>query len=241
MRRRGEFIVNFTTTKNQCGSGGQKLYRYVCEIEVGESLDDHGFILDNYKVQEYFDREYGNASTAYSCERIAQIATMTFLNMLRNRERDVHRISVTIFGSEHAGLTATWRKEEKAAQSRDELLRDLKLDPGTMLFGMSLTEIQRRIDFWDEMHAPRTDSKPIETVKMDLSAIENRVLSNINPRVYDNVKPEPVCDFCKEKVESDSDWAGAGAQWVHKSGYYSCTNFSSLATFNGSERTFPRR
>jgi 6-pyruvoyl-tetrahydropterin synthase len=111
MNREGSFVANFSHATNQCGTKGQHIYRYIVEIEVGESLDDHGFILDKYRVQEYFDREYARAEIALSCERIAQYAATTFLNILRNRGRVVHRVSVTIFGSEFAGLTATWTNE----------------------------------------------------------------------------------------------------------------------------------
>lgn len=236
MRRRGEFIVNFTTTKNQCGSGGQKLYRYVCEIEVGEALDDHGFILDNYKVQEYFDREYGNATTAYSCERIAQIATMTFLNMLRNRQREVHRISVTIFGSEQAGLTATWRKEVKAAQEELGLGTADMWHNGTKSYYRA--KLLKKLTMEEALFDPTEE--PIEVVKIDLSKVEKRVIQMTEVPL--------ACDFCKESVESDHDQKQKeGAQWIHKHGYYTCLNKnfrganvatvsgSTVATVNGSE------
>jgi|SRR5581483_8531651 len=115
MSRTGTFVANFTSAQNQCGGEGQQIYNYTVEITIGESLDDHGFVLDNYKVQEYFDREYKHVEGARSCERIAQIAVHDFRNMLENRGRDVHSIRVTIAGSSFAGLTATWTKEPTGA------------------------------------------------------------------------------------------------------------------------------
>lgn len=195
MRREGQFVTNFSTSNNQCGKAGQQIYRYVCEIEVGEQLDKHGFILDNYKVQEYFDAEYRSAVSARSCEQIALRAAEDFQFMLASDGRTVHRVSVTIYGSEFAGLTAVWTAP--AAQKTDardvnappidvqfdyaeaeQRVQRMKSDPGTTLFGMSLSEIRKRIDFWDEAHAPVTITK--------------------------SVQPEQVlCDYCKQPIELD--------------------------------------
>jgi hypothetical protein len=237
MRRRGEFIANFTTTKNQCGSGGQQLYRYVCEIEVGESLDDHGFILDNYRVQGYFDREYAKPQIARSCERIADIAVGDFRTMLEEQGREIHRVSVTISGSDVAGLTATWKRGAQKDEA-DLGIADVWHN-GTKSYYRA--KLLKKLTTAEALFDPTEE--PVEIVKIDLGAIENRVLSNIKPRAYDNAKTEPVCDFCKEKVESDrvQDQTD-GAQWIHKHGSYRCKKNNvatvsgyTVATVNGSE------
>lgn len=227
MRRRGEFIVNFTTTKNQCGSGGQKLYRYVCEIEVGEALDDRGFILDNYRVQGYFDREYSTPQPARSCERIADIAVGDFRTMLEGRE--IHRVSVTISGSDVAGLTATWKRDVRAAQNeeRDEVLSDRLLGTADVWHNGTKSyyraKLLKKLTTEEALFDPTEE--PIEVVKIDLDAIERLA----------------VCDFCKEKVVSDHESMYKGkAQWVHNYGAYMCrTHGSNVATVNGSESVSP--
>lgn len=114
MRREGQFVTHFNRASNQCGTRGQNIYSYICEIEVGPNLDDHGFILDNYKVQGYFDRTYMLPQPAQSCERIAQLAADHFADVLTRNGRDVKRVNVTISGSSFAGLTATWEAERPA-------------------------------------------------------------------------------------------------------------------------------
>lgn len=114
MQRKGRFIVNFETTLNQCGKERQRIYSYNCEIEVGDDLDSHGFIIDNHEIDAYFKRQYAEPQPARSCERIAAIAATDIAGMLQQRGREVRRVRVTIYGAPAAGLTAEWRDDPPA-------------------------------------------------------------------------------------------------------------------------------
>ena len=117
MRRLGRFVANFETTQNQCGKEKARIYNYECEIEVGPNLDQHGFILDNYEVDNYFKRHYSVPQPALSCERIAQIAVNDMVTILQERGREVHRVRVTISGSRIASLSAEWRNSDARPES----------------------------------------------------------------------------------------------------------------------------
>lgn len=127
LQRHGSFYVHFTGTDNQCGSERQTAYQYHCELKVQGELDEHGFVLDNENVQTYFKQTYGRRQPALSCERIAERAVRDILYQLEDSGRDVLSVSVRIWGSAEASLTAEWRKGDAIEQPTNDNERESEL------------------------------------------------------------------------------------------------------------------
>lgn len=264
MRREGQFTARFNTRGNQCGTGGQQIYTYLCEIEVGEKLDNRGFILDNYEVQGYFDRTYASDQPAQSCERIAQIAASHFADLLQRNGREAQRVSVTIRGSAFAGLTASWTPEKEI--SVDPRLGEVKV------FGLTPPELLERINFWDQQHSnpvgipgqivygdfeKMNSASLIPSVQPDLgeadvwhngsrSYYRARLLKRLTPEEanFDPTDPEPVevivCDHCHKPVELDGgelfgNMPKGREDYKHKGADWRCAPGLTQATVNGQE------
>src|SRR5579859_7836789 len=129
MVRRGNFTANWKTTENMCGvtESHNPTYNYVCEIECGTILDEHGFMIDQLDVDRYFQVKFAasrrnpNGVNALSCERMAIICCDDVKYMVESHMMkatggsEVHRIAVTIFFNETAAMTAEWKATNENA------------------------------------------------------------------------------------------------------------------------------
>lgn len=129
LKRKGTFHAHWNSTHRMCGvptksySGRELLsyqYSYECLIEAGTKLDSNGFIIDQLKVDEYFNTKYEKVGPAKSCEIIAQHAVKDIADMLKdNGMKEVYRIAVTVAFNELASMTCEWVKPE-AKKNVDE-------------------------------------------------------------------------------------------------------------------------
>ena len=122
MVRRGTFRANWNTTENMCGItlSTNPTYNYICEIECGTVLDQHGFMIDQLDIDRYFRKKFEtfNGVKALSCERMAIICCEDVKYMVESHMMkatggsEIHRIAVTIFFNETTAMTAEWRASE---------------------------------------------------------------------------------------------------------------------------------
>lgn len=130
LKRKGTFHAHWNSTHRMCGvptrsySGRELLsyqYSYECLIEAGTKLDSNGFIIDQLKVDEYFNTKYEKVGPAKSCEIIAQHAVKDIADMLKDNDgmKEVYRIAVTVAFNELASMTCEWVKPE-AKKNVDE-------------------------------------------------------------------------------------------------------------------------
>lgn len=116
MTRRGSFHVTTlprVQNTNQCGKVGQGRFNYTVIIESLPYLDDHGFVLNNFAVHNYFVDRWKDVKIVPSCERIALDALEHFVKLAAR----ALKIEVTINSALHpepddegsfSGLTAHW-------------------------------------------------------------------------------------------------------------------------------------
>lgn len=106
--RAGTFSVTserYAAQENQCGAVGQQMFVYKVRIHATPGLDERGFILDNKKVQHYFDSGFRNLTEVPSCERIAMQAARALAAMCRTATR----VDVTISAAGYdASVTASF-------------------------------------------------------------------------------------------------------------------------------------
>lgn len=107
LERSGEFSVRYKHDHwGQCGpTNTTDVLQYSVKLvmEAG-ALDKDGFVIDNFKVQEYFHNTYHEVEDFHSCEVIAIKAVGDFKWMLGHK---LKRIECTIGGMPQAKLTAT--------------------------------------------------------------------------------------------------------------------------------------
>lgn len=122
MIRRGRFECHWRTTENMCGitSSNTPSYNYVCEIECGPVLDQHGFMIDQLDVDKYFQTKWSARAGGYtghialSCEKMAlacvdDVKYLVEAHMMKAAGfSEIHRLSVTISFNETAAMTAEW-------------------------------------------------------------------------------------------------------------------------------------
>jgi hypothetical protein len=119
LRRSGMFKCNWSDFGNRCGTDPQPIqeYRYQCEIETTDVLDEQGFIVDqldvNNTMQQLF---YPEPTHARSCERIAIAAVFSMLKLINERSvAKAYRVTIGVGvvvpknSKEDALITAEWR------------------------------------------------------------------------------------------------------------------------------------
>lgn len=121
VNREGEFLARSNSkSRNQCGTVGQRSYRYFVTIEAtNKRLDRQGFVLDNALVHAYFTDCYcatDSRSRVLSCEEMAQRAVGHFVELLLSepdpkRRIDLRRVYVRIHGSAVSFIEAEWLAE----------------------------------------------------------------------------------------------------------------------------------
>lgn len=112
LARAGKFTVGGDSIDDQfqCGLPGTREFRYhVTVVGSAECLTREGFLLDNRRIQDYFDGAYGNVTALPSCERMAIRACEDIAALVGD---GALKIEVTMDGTPQAGLTAFWTRED---------------------------------------------------------------------------------------------------------------------------------
>lgn len=94
----------------KCGLPDTSTFNYSVKIEGTDArLSAEGFLVENSRIQQYFDKTYKKVQPVKSCERIACDAARALGEMIRREGRDVVSVTVTISGTPGANLTAIWK------------------------------------------------------------------------------------------------------------------------------------
>jgi hypothetical protein len=111
LERTGQFAVTWTeSNENQCGLHGTQILTYRVKITSDTSnLNTQGFIVDNDKIQHYFDTRYKNVKEFGSCEHLAMIACKDLRLLCTKDGAIVKAVDVEISGAPHSKLTCSWQ------------------------------------------------------------------------------------------------------------------------------------
>lgn len=111
MEKEGTFKPQLTPNPNRfgkCDMPNRDVYRYsVAVIATDQSLSPEGFIIDNVRIQTFFDTAY-NGNYEMSCERMASFAARGIAQLLLSENISVVCVETKIGGSNGAWLTAKW-------------------------------------------------------------------------------------------------------------------------------------
>lgn len=110
IRRNGNFLISLDP-KGQCGGptlSGLNRFNYSCEVQA-EKLDDQGFVVDNHKINDCFDKWIDGFWSA-SCEALAGGALVMIHKLMQGR---ADYISLTVSPGEHAGVTVEWEQGDE--------------------------------------------------------------------------------------------------------------------------------
>lgn len=124
LEREGEFdAIGMVENGQKCGALGNRHYRYYVRIDATDTnLSPEGFIVENGRIHQYFINNYatpGRLWRAISCERMAALAAMRIGQRLLSEKISVTKVTVTIFGSNAARLTAMWRPGQTVRQPQN--------------------------------------------------------------------------------------------------------------------------
>lgn len=113
MEKAGKFKPAFTPNPaSKCDLPEHDIYRFHCKVlATDEVLTPEGFILDNVKINEFFDTAY-NGLPQMSCERMAAHGARGIGTLLHGMGISVRTVTVKIGGSNGAWLTAQWHITE---------------------------------------------------------------------------------------------------------------------------------
>lgn len=93
---------------NQCGPLGNSTNHYVVQIECrGNDLCAQGFIVDNTRLQRFFEHMFRRTESYPSCEAMAVQACTEVAMWLQNEGREPTRISVEIGPAPNREVTAS--------------------------------------------------------------------------------------------------------------------------------------
>lgn len=119
IERNGQFhAVNMVPNPCKCAAMRTRNYKYFVRVNAtDEKLTREGFVLNNEKIQEYFDSKFGKLApkwNAISCERMALTAARELCTMLLATAITLHEVIVRIKGSNGAWIEAICKREEIA-------------------------------------------------------------------------------------------------------------------------------
>jgi hypothetical protein len=105
--RKGEFTADLSKT-NQCGREGMSKFNFEVTIEVN-SLDQHGFVCDNFDVPKAFER-FATGKWEASCEAFAGGGIYLMKSLCQNRAL---RIICRIQPIDAAWVEVDWKKGDE--------------------------------------------------------------------------------------------------------------------------------
>lgn len=109
LERSGEFSVRYSKTNaHQCGPSLETdVLTYVVRLTMtDESLDENGFVIDNFEIAKFFHDSYHEVKVFQSCELIALGALKHWKSRLGDK---LLAMEVTIAGMPQARITASER------------------------------------------------------------------------------------------------------------------------------------
>jgi len=113
LSKTGKFEANFDEAlpELKCGAPGQWTFDYSVKVDADDShLSPEGFVIENGRIQTYFDNAYAKRQPVRSCELIACHAARAIGKRLVAEKISVKAVSVTISGTPGANLTAQWHR-----------------------------------------------------------------------------------------------------------------------------------
>jgi hypothetical protein len=100
LKRSGTFKCHWSNFDNRCGTDRQPIqeYRYECEIETDDNLDEHGFVVDQLDVNRTMQElMFPGPYEAVSCEKLTQIAVARMKILVMNHHAgEVYRVRVGV-------------------------------------------------------------------------------------------------------------------------------------------------
>lgn len=110
LEKQGTFTTSFIgSPEYKCGPEATTQFAYQLRIDAtNESLSPEGFIIENGRLQAYFDNAYSRPQPVKSCERIAADACKAIGERLIRERISVQAVRCSIAGTGQTMLTATW-------------------------------------------------------------------------------------------------------------------------------------
>jgi hypothetical protein len=99
LKRSGTFKCHWSNYENRCGTDREPIqeYKYECEIETTDALDEHGFVLDQLDVNNTMQKLFfPNPHVARSCELIALHAVSVLRSLVSVKPCTPYRIRVGV-------------------------------------------------------------------------------------------------------------------------------------------------
>lgn len=115
LEKSGSFQSNFQTgsIEGKCGLPMSNSYEYFVRVNgTDKRLSPEGFIIENSRIQSYFDNTYALVTEFRSCELIASKAAKAIGEKLVSEKISVESVEVTISGTPGAKLSAAWQKSK---------------------------------------------------------------------------------------------------------------------------------
>lgn len=122
MERSGTFKPKLKATPGhvgKCDMPSKNVYRYHAQVTAtDEHLSKEGFIMDNARIQDFFDNAY-NGLSEMSCEKMASFAARGLGAILEHEHISCTGVQIQIGGSNGAWLTAVWKPINAGADGFD--------------------------------------------------------------------------------------------------------------------------
>jgi hypothetical protein len=102
LKRSGTFKCHWSEYENRCGTNRDPIqeYKYECEIETNDGLDEHGFVVDQIAVNQTMQKLFFSGPdlphTARSCERIAMAAVYEIVRLVGHSVAEPYRVRVGV-------------------------------------------------------------------------------------------------------------------------------------------------
>jgi hypothetical protein len=115
LERAGKFHAStMHPNPHKCAAMRTRTYQYHVRIEASDKvLTPEGFLINNERLQEYFDSRFGHKAPkweAISCEHMALAAAQELSQIMLNDGIDVQCVECRILGSNGATIEGIWRK-----------------------------------------------------------------------------------------------------------------------------------
>lgn len=111
LEKSGSFNTHFIPGHDdqKCGMPLVDSFNYDVSIEGSDDhLTPEGFLIENGRIQEYFEQAYRKRQPVRSCEQIACDAAKQLASLVEAEGSKVSNVSVTIHGTPGAKITAVW-------------------------------------------------------------------------------------------------------------------------------------
>ena len=113
LERSGKFhAATMVPNPHKCAAMRTRTYQYHVRIEASDkTLTPEGFLINNERLQEYFDTRFGHKAPkwdAISCEHMALTSASELSQIMLNEGIDVQCVECRILGSNGATIKGIW-------------------------------------------------------------------------------------------------------------------------------------